>query len=71
MRSYARNISTLAAIPSLLQDTQANFADVSDPTLYSYLNIRKRLYVIEDVPACLEIAVFFPNATLYRPFVID
>ena len=51
LRSYARNISTLATNSSLLQDIQANFSDISAPTLYSYLNILNRLYVIEDVPA--------------------
>lgn len=51
LRSYARNISTLATNTSILQDIQANFSDMSAPTLYSYLNILNRLYVIEDIPA--------------------
>lgn len=51
IRSYARNISTLATNSSLLLDMRANFADFSEPTLYSYLNVLRRLYVIEDVPA--------------------
>lgn len=51
LRSYARNISTLASNASILQDVQANFSDLSEPTLYSYLNVLNRLYVIEDIPA--------------------
>lgn len=51
LRSYARNISTLATNASILSDLQANFSDFSEPTLYAYLNVLKRLFVIEDVPA--------------------
>ena len=51
LRSYARNISTLATNASILSDIQANFSDLSEPTLYAYLNVLKRLFVIEDVPA--------------------
>lgn len=51
LRSYARNVSTLASNIAILQDVQSNFADMSEPTLYSYLNVLNRLYVIEDVPA--------------------
>ncbi len=51
LRSYARNISTLATNASILNDVQANFSDFSEPTLYAYMNALKRLFVIEDVPA--------------------
>lgn len=51
IRSYARNISTLASNNSLLQDMRGNSADFSEPTLYSYMNVLRRLYVIKDVPA--------------------
>ncbi len=51
LRSYARNISTLATNASILTDVQANFSDFSEPTLYAYMNVLKRLFVIEDVPA--------------------
>ena len=51
LRSYARNISTLASTVSILNDVRANYSDLSEPTLYSYLNVLNRLYVIEDVPA--------------------
>lgn len=51
LRSYARNISTLATNTSVLSDIQAHFSDFSEPTLYAYLNVLRRLFVIEDVPA--------------------
>ena len=51
LRSYARNISTLAADKTILEDVASNYMDMSEPTLYSYLNALERLYVIDDVPA--------------------
>ena len=51
LRSYARNISTLATDKTILADVSSNYADISVPTFYSYLNALERLYVIEDVPA--------------------
>lgn len=51
LRSYSRNISTLANNTSILQDIRANYADFGETTFYSYTNVLKRLYVIEDVPA--------------------
>jgi predicted AAA+ superfamily ATPase len=51
LRSYARNISTLASNNTILADVSSNYMDMSGPTLHSYLNTLERLYVIEDVPA--------------------
>ena len=51
MQSYARNISTLATNKAILSDVASNYMDISEQTLYSYLNALERLYVIEDVPA--------------------
>ena len=51
LRSYARNISTLATTKTILKDVSSNYMDISEPTLFSYLNALERLYVIEDVPA--------------------
>ena len=51
IQSYARNISTLATDKTILEDVVSNYVDISEPTLYSYLNALERLYVIEDVPA--------------------
>jgi predicted AAA+ superfamily ATPase len=51
LQSYARNISTLATDKTILEDVSSNYSDMSEPTLFSYLNALERLYVIEDVPA--------------------
>lgn len=51
MRAYARNVSTLAADTTVLEDVRANFGDFSDKTLASYKAALKRLFVIEDVSA--------------------
>ncbi|MCL1875607.1 MAG: DUF4143 domain-containing protein [Synergistaceae bacterium] len=51
LQSYARNISTLATDKTILYDVSSNHMDISESTLYSYLNALERLYVIEDVSA--------------------
>lgn len=51
LRSYARNLSTLAKKSSILQDVSASFETVSMPTLDDYLLALQRLFVIQDVPA--------------------
>ena len=51
LQSYARNISTLATNKTILTDVKSNHMDISEQTLYSYINALERLYVIEDVPA--------------------
>ncbi len=51
LRSYARNISTLAAHTTILADVQANDTTFSDTTMYSYVNALRRIFLIEDIPA--------------------
>jgi len=51
LRSYARNISTLATDKTILDDVCANYNDITFPTLTSYLDALEKLYVIEDVTA--------------------
>ncbi|WP_321301905.1 DUF4143 domain-containing protein [uncultured Sphaerochaeta sp.] len=51
LRSYARNISTLATNKSIIGDIQANDLSFSETTYYEYLNALQRLYIVEDVPA--------------------
>lgn len=50
LRSYARNISTVASNQSIINDINAN-AEISESTYYDYINILKKLYVIQDVEA--------------------
>lgn len=51
LRSYARNISTMATMSTILADVQANDTMFSEPTLYSYVNALRRIFLIEDIPA--------------------
>ena len=51
LQSYARNISTLASDETIIKDIQANFANISKPTYYSYIDALTRLFVISNVPA--------------------
>ena len=52
LRSYARNIASQASMETIRQDVLANDEDsFSQDTLYSYLNVLRRLFVLEDVPA--------------------
>lgn len=51
LKSYARNISTIANNKTILDDIKNNDGEVSESTLYSYLNALKRLYVIDEIEA--------------------
>jgi len=51
LRSYARNISTMAPLTTVLADVRSNDIGFSDTTMYSYVNALRRIFVIEDIPA--------------------
>ncbi len=51
LKSLARNISTLATSKTIMEDISANDSSMTDKTLNIYLNILRRIFVIEDVPA--------------------
>lgn len=51
LRSYARNLSTLADATSIRKDVIATMESLSPTTLDSYLNALRRLFVIEDAEA--------------------
>lgn len=51
LRSYARNISTLAPRTTILSDVKANDMELSNSVFYQCLSTLERLYVIEDIPA--------------------
>ena len=52
MRSYARHQGTQASASTILQDIQENDnTEISDKTIYSYINALKSIFVIEDMPA--------------------
>lgn len=50
LRSYARNVSTLATNSKILADINAN-EQMSEYSFYEYLEALKKLYVLEDVGA--------------------
>ena len=51
MKSYARNISTLASDQTILNDIISNDTTMDIKTLKSYLSALERLFVIYEVPA--------------------
>lgn len=51
LKSYARNVSTLAKKQSILDDIKANNESITMPTLDDYLSVLEKLFVIEDVDA--------------------
>lgn len=51
MKSYARNVSTLAKKSVIYKDVSANAESVSRSTFDAYLTALERLFVIEDVEA--------------------
>ena len=50
IRSYARNIATLATDKSIIKDISGN-GTISSQTYYDYINALRKLYVISDLEA--------------------
>ena len=50
IKSYARNICTLAEKKTIVKDVNGNY-DVSDKTIGDYIEALKKLYIIEDIEA--------------------
>lgn len=50
LRSYARNISTLASNRAIIKDVNANI-ELSESAFYSYVKVLKKLFIIQDVEA--------------------
>lgn len=51
LQSLARNVSTEAAITTLLKDTSGNDGNMDDETVTDYIAALERLMVIENLPA--------------------
>jgi predicted AAA+ superfamily ATPase len=51
LRSYARNISTLASKSSMLSDIHAQIGTLAENTFDSYVNAFRQLFVIQDIQA--------------------
>ena len=50
LRSYSRNVCTLAESKTIFGDVKANY-DMSQPTFNEYIQALEKLYIIEDVDA--------------------
>jgi len=51
LRSFARNIATMASAQTILKDMESTEANISDKTFAVYYNALRRIFVIEDMPA--------------------
>ncbi len=50
LKSYARNIGTIANNKTILDDINTNVS-LSESSYYEYINVLNKLYIIEDIPA--------------------
>lgn len=51
LRTYARNISTLAKKSSMLKDIRTNIEALAENTFDNYVSALKKLFVIQDIGA--------------------
>ncbi len=51
LRSYARNVSTLAKKTNIYKDVASNTDSMTQATMYAYINALEKLFVIEDIDA--------------------
>ena len=51
LRAYARNDSTLALKSTMLKDVRGNYESCDEKTFEAYLEVLRRLFVIEDMDA--------------------
>ena len=51
LKSYSRLVSTIGTNGALFEDIKANYGDISEKTISDYLNVLKKLYIIEEIAA--------------------
>ena len=51
LKSYSRLVSTNGTNGALFEDIKANYGDISEKTISDYLNVLKKLYIIEEISA--------------------
>jgi predicted AAA+ superfamily ATPase len=51
LKSYARQVSTIASNSALYDDVRSQFNDVTDKTISDYLDVLKKLYIIDEIEA--------------------
>ncbi|HHU07274.1 MAG TPA: ATP-binding protein [Clostridiaceae bacterium] len=50
LRSYSRNVQTLATYNTIMEDMKANDVGITLPTLNSYMEKMQRLFIIDETP---------------------
>ncbi|MDR0837171.1 MAG: DUF4143 domain-containing protein [Propionibacteriaceae bacterium] len=51
LRSYARNVATMASAATIREDIAASDTSISDKTVAEYISALERIHVIENLPA--------------------
>ncbi len=51
LRSFARNIATMASTQTILKDVESTETSISDKTFATYNNALRRIFVVEPMPA--------------------
>ncbi len=51
LKAYARQVSTIDSNHSLFEDVVANYSDISERTIIDYMDVLKKLYIIEEISA--------------------
>ncbi len=51
LKAYARQVSTIGSNQSLFQDIRAQYGDISEKTISEYLEVFKKLFIIEEIEA--------------------
>ena len=51
LKSYARQVSTIDSNQALYEDVKANYSDISEKTIMDYINVLRKLYIIEEIEA--------------------
>lgn len=51
LKAYARHTSTINSDKALIQDIKNLYGEVSNPTIYSYLEVFKKLFIIDEISA--------------------
>lgn len=51
LKSYARQISTVSSYKALIDDVIENYSYTSDKTILDYINVLKKLYIVDEIEA--------------------
>ena len=51
LKAYARQVSTIESDNALIKDVKNLSGEISNPTIYSYIDVLKKLYIIDEINA--------------------